>query len=73
MAYLTMDAEIDHGRIIASEPQKLPPTGRALLTVLESGERKPDLEKIQSLLGTLKTSVDAVEWQRQMRAEWDRR
>lgn len=72
MVYLTMDAEIDHGRIIAAEPQKLPPAARALLTVLEPVQRKPDLAKIKSLLGSLKTSVGAVEWQRQVRAEWDR-
>jgi len=28
MAYVTMDAEIDHGRVIPKEPEKLPPIGR---------------------------------------------
>jgi hypothetical protein len=73
MAYLTMEAEIDHGRIIPKEPEKLPATGKALLTVLESPERKPDMEVIKSILGTLKTDIDAAEWQRQQRAEWDER
>jgi hypothetical protein len=73
MAYLTMKAEIDHGRITVAEPEKLPVTGKALLTVLDSPERKPDWNKIQSVLGTLKTGVDAAEWERQIRAEWDER
>ena len=70
MAYVTMEAEIDGGRIIPSEPGKLPENGRILLTVLETGARKPDIEVIKSVLGTLKTGVDAVEWQRRIRAEW---
>jgi len=73
MAYVTIEAEIDHGRIIPAEPEKLPPTGKALLTVLEPPERKPDLQVIQSVLGTLKTDLDTAEWQRQQRGEWDER
>ena len=70
MAYLTMEGEIDGGRIIPSEPGKLPENGRILLTVLETESRKPNMEIIKSVLGTLKTEVDAVQWQRQVRAEW---
>ena len=33
MTYLTMEAEIDHGRVTPAEPEKLPPTGEPLLTV----------------------------------------
>ncbi|MBI4606554.1 MAG: hypothetical protein HY721_31710 [Planctomycetes bacterium] len=65
-----MEAEIDHGRITVAEPEKLPLKGRALLTVLETPERRPDLEKVKALLGTLKTDIDAVEWQRDVRSEW---
>jgi hypothetical protein len=41
MSYLTVEVEIDHGRIIAKEPEKLPEKGSALLTVLrdENGQR----------------------------------
>ena len=73
MRYLTMEAEIDHGRIIPKEPDKLPTTGKALLTVLDSAEHKPDLAVIHSILGTLKTDLDAAEWQRQQRTQWDER
>jgi hypothetical protein len=73
MSYLTLAAEIDHGHITVSEPDKLPVTGKALLTVLDSPEHKPDLEKIRSVLGTLKTVVDGAAYERQVRAEWDER
>lgn len=73
MAYLTLEAEIDHGRITVTEPEKLPAMGRALLTVLDSPERKPDLAKIKSVLGTLKTDIDGAAYERQVRAEWSER
>ena len=73
MAYLTMEAEIDHGQIIPKEPEKLPPTGRALITVLEPAQKKPDWDKIQSLLGTLKTDIDVAAWEREIRQEWEQR
>ena len=73
MANLTTKAEIDHGRITVAEPEKLPITGKALLTVLDAPEHKPDWEKIKSILGTLKTDIDGAEYERQVRAEWDER
>ena len=73
MAYLTMEAEIDHGRITVAEPEKLPLTGKAMLTVLDTPTRKPDVEVIKSVIGTLKTKIDAAEWQRRERSEWDER
>ena len=35
MSYLTVEVDIDHGRIVPREPDKLPPTGNGLLTILE--------------------------------------
>ena len=35
MSYLTVEVEIDHGRVVAAEPGKLPDKGKGLLTVLE--------------------------------------
>ena len=42
MSYLTVEVEIDHGRIVAKEPGKLPEKGLALLTILrgEGNETK---------------------------------
>ena len=73
MTYITMEAEIDHGRIIPAEPEKLPVSGRALLTVLSSHERKPDYIKIKALLGKLRTDIDTEAWQREIRSEWNGR
>src|ERR1035437_69950 len=61
MANLTLEATIDPGRIAVAEPEKLPVTGKALLTVLDSPGRKPDWNKIQSILGTLKTDMRSEE------------
>lgn len=37
MSYLTVEVQIDHGRIVACEPEKLPETGSGLLTILQTG------------------------------------
>ena len=34
MSYLTLEVEIDHGRVIPSEPGQLPASGKGLLTIL---------------------------------------
>ncbi len=68
MAYLTLEAEINHGRISVTEPDKLPATGKALLTVLDAPERKPDVDVIRSILGTLKTPIDGAAYEREIRA-----
>lgn len=73
MAYLTLEAEINHGRISVAEPDKLPATGKALLTVLDAPERKPDMDVIKSILGTLKTPIDGAAYEREIRAEWEER
>ena len=73
MAYLTLAAEIDHGRITVAEPDKLPVTGKALLTVLDSPEHRPDWNKVMSLLGTMQAKVDGLTVEREAREEWDER
>jgi len=73
MAYLTLEAEIDHGRITVAEPEKLPTAGRALLTVLDSPALKPDWDKVMGLLGTAQVKLDGLTVEREARAEWDER
>ena len=73
MANLTLEATIDHGRITVAEPEKLPATGKALLTVLDAPERKPDWNKVMSLLGTAENKLDGLAIEREARAEWDER
>jgi hypothetical protein len=66
-----MEAEIDHGRVIPKEPEKLPLTGRALLTVLNPSGEKPDWDRVIALLGTMQQRVDGLTIEREARAEWD--
>ena len=70
MRCVTMEAEIDHGRVIPKEPEKLPLTGRALLTVLNPTDEKPDWDKVIGLLGTMQEKVDGLTIERDARAEW---
>ena len=35
MSYVTVEVEIDHGRIVAREPAALPDKGTGLLTILQ--------------------------------------
>ena len=73
MRCVTMEAEIDHGRVIPKEPEKLPPTGTALLAVLTAAGDKRDWDKIMALLGTMQNKVDGLIIERQARSEWDSR
>jgi hypothetical protein len=73
MADLTMEADIDHGRVIPREPEKLPLIGKALLTVLDTPGRKPDWEKINGLLGRMQKKVDGLDMERTAREEWNGR
>ena len=49
MSYVTLEVEIDNGRIIPNEPDKLPKTGKGLLTVLESSAESTDPEKAERI------------------------
>lgn len=73
MRCVTMEAEIDHGRVIPKEPEKLPLTGRALLTVLNPTGEKPDWDTVMALLGTMEEKADGLTMEREARAEWDGR
>lgn len=34
MNYVTLEVEIDHGKLIAKQPERLPVSGKGLLTIL---------------------------------------
>jgi len=34
MSYVTLEVEIDHGKIVPKEPQKLPQQGKGILTII---------------------------------------
>ena len=73
MIAITLEATIENGHIIPDEPDKLPPAGRVRVTLdAPSPVPKPDIEAIKKLLGRVKMP-GGVEYERQVRAEWDAR
>ena len=71
--YSTIEAVVREGKIYPLEPDKLPREGKLLLIVLNEENVQVDPERIKSLLGSLKRDVDSVQWQRNIRSEWDSR
>jgi hypothetical protein len=66
MSYLTLEVEIDHGRIILSEPKQLPENGKGLLTILpaangKSGGKPTPLEALEALQRRLQLDDQKVE------------
>jgi len=73
MRYTAVEAIVKQGKIYPAGPGSLPEEGRVLLIVLEEKKIKPNAKMIRSLLGWLKTDLDAVRWQQEIRSEWDAR
>ena len=44
MSYVTVEVQITGGRIVPSEPERLPQTGRGLLTILQPTAPPPAAE-----------------------------
>lgn len=73
-AYSTIEAVVREGKIYPLEPDKLPREGKLLLIVLnEEKNIQADPERIRNLIGSLKKDIDSVQWQRNIRSEWDSR
>ena len=72
-AYSTIEAVVREGKIYPLEPDKLPREGKLLLIVLNEENIQADPERIKSLIGSLKIDIDSVQWQRNIRSEWDSR
>jgi hypothetical protein len=49
MSYLTLEVEIDHGQIVATEPAKLPEKGKGYLTIIESSAQTKDVQQMTPL------------------------
>jgi hypothetical protein len=68
MSYLTVEVEIEHGRIIPSEPKQLPENGKGLLTIFPSangttGEKRSPLAALEALQKHLQLNDRQVdEW-----------
>jgi hypothetical protein len=71
--YNTIEATVKGGVIYPVNPEKIPKEGKLLLIVLDESKNILDEKKIRSLLGWLNNNQDSVEWQRNVRAEWDNR
>ena len=73
MTYLTVEVEIDHGRIVPRDPSRLPERGKGLLTVLEPAEeattaKLSPLEALEALQTHLKLDEQkAAEWKAAVR------
>jgi hypothetical protein len=71
--YSTIEAVVREGKIYPLEPDKLPREGKVLLIVLNEENIQADPEGIKDLIGSLKLDIDSVQWQRNIRSEWDSR
>ena len=50
MSYLTLEIEIDHGKVVPKEPGRLPQTGTGLLTIFQPEDNgRPALTPLQAL------------------------
>jgi hypothetical protein len=46
MSLLTLEVEIQHGKVVPREPEKVPESGRGLLTILPSATAAPSLLQV---------------------------
>jgi hypothetical protein len=59
MTYFTVEVELDHGRVIPKDADKLPATGHALLTILQPDMRASQNKRPMGLAkGKLSVPVD---------------
>jgi hypothetical protein len=69
--YKTIEAELKNGRVIPTGPDSLPESGHVLVVILPAPPAKTDWQEVRKSLGWLHTDVDAAQWQREQRAEWE--
>ena len=68
----TIEADIKNGKIIGPNAAKLPAIAHVRITLLSQPEKNhPNWNSIKEQFGKLQTRVDTVEWQQQIRSEWD--
>jgi hypothetical protein len=49
MSYLTLEVEIDHGKVVSKEPSKLPEKASGLLTIFQADPVASKLSPLQAL------------------------
>jgi hypothetical protein len=67
MSYLTMEVEIDHGKVVAKEPSKLPEKASGLLTIFQpetaAASRLTPLQALDALQKHLRLDAGrAADW-----------
>lgn len=67
MSYLTLEVEIDHGKVVLKEPGRLPQRGSGLRTIFQSKTNaQPQLAPLQALEALQKhlrlDANQAAEW-----------
>ncbi|HUA68107.1 MAG TPA: hypothetical protein VMA13_06125 [Candidatus Saccharimonadales bacterium] len=67
MSYLTLEVEIDHGKVMTKEPSKLPERASGLLTIFQSdATNESSLAPLQALEALQKhlrlDAAKAAEW-----------
>ena len=67
MSYLTLEVEIDHGKVVPKEPGRLPQTGSGLLTILQS---KANAQSQLSPLQALEALHEHLRLDAKKAAEW---
>ena len=71
MSYLTLEVEIDHGKVVAKSPAQLPDKASGLLTILQPDTpgRLTPLQALDALQQHLRLdAAKAVEWMASVRA-----
>jgi hypothetical protein len=48
MSYLTLEVEIDHGKVVSKDPSKLPEKASGLLTIFQA-DAAPKISPLQAL------------------------
>jgi hypothetical protein len=72
MSYLTMEVEIDHGKVVPKEPSRLPEKGSGLLTIFQPDNnglsKLTPLQALDALQKHLKLdSAKATQWMADVR------
>ncbi|MBU6401417.1 MAG: hypothetical protein KGS61_13960 [Verrucomicrobia bacterium] len=72
MNYVTLEVEIDHGRVVAKEPAQLPEKATGLLTILQpitpATARRTPLQALETLQSQLRLDEKkAAEWMADVR------
>jgi len=67
MSYVTLEIEIDHGRVVAKEPGQLPDKATGLLTILHPATAGPGRTSVLDAIEALQLHLRVDE---RMAADW---